>query len=445
MQRQKHLNRRRAPAATLIQSIWRCYAADPNSLSIATWKVHLKAIAVHHHHTQQTASLNFHHNASSPALNPHHINIPEYSIANLARPYIGQNSFLNRVASLKRRTPPIGADNSTAPKQTGGNDTNPGSGGSGGSRRGYVKTNSLAQIASKNGNNDASGSNSEFLTSRRDAIVIPGLFNASTSVYNTAPNSNPDSNPNNTPSNVRRQDEVTDVQPQAPIESDPLLTTQESDPSSTGGGPHFSVGDYENAKPARSNTPFILALQQFPSRAQESKITPVKSSFAHRTLNFLSELNTNKTDHDDLEANQAGANSGHKSKHLELTLQQKTAIRAIRKIKYFVARRKFREALRPYDVTDVIEQYSAGNLDMLARIKTLQFRSVLLKARQFRNINFGSLIFRLDKILGSSKAKDCYDSSTISLASRIVKVERQVGRMSTLIEHFTKNISFSQG
>ncbi len=40
-------------------------------------------------------------------------------------------------------------------------------------------------------------------------------------------------------------------------------------------------------------------------------------------------------------------------------------------------------------------------------------------------VNFFSN-FRLDKILGSAKAKDCYDSSTVSLASRIVKVERQV-------------------
>lgn len=39
-QRQKHRIRRRVPAATLIQCLWRCYAADEHSVSAATWKIH---------------------------------------------------------------------------------------------------------------------------------------------------------------------------------------------------------------------------------------------------------------------------------------------------------------------------------------------------------------------------------------------------------------------
>ncbi|MGH0133637.1 UNVERIFIED_CONTAM: hypothetical protein FKN15_056140 [Acipenser sinensis] len=53
----------------------------------------------------------------------------------------------------------------------------------------------------------------------------------------------------------------------------------------------------------------------------------------------------------------------------------KTVIRAVRIMKFLLNKKKFKETLRPYDVKDVIEQYSAGHIDMLSRIKYLQTRN----------------------------------------------------------------------
>ncbi|PKU33222.1 potassium voltage-gated channel subfamily kqt member hypothetical protein [Limosa lapponica baueri] len=100
----------------------------------------------------------------------------------------------------------------------------------------------------------------------------------------------------------------------------------------------------------------------------------------------------------------------------DLTPALKTVIRAIRIMKFHVAKRKFKETLRPYDVKDVIEQYSAGHLDMLCRIKSLQSR--------------------VDQILGKgqitadkrSREKNPAEHETaddLSMLGRVVKVEKQ--------------------
>ncbi|XP_053338695.1 potassium voltage-gated channel subfamily KQT member 1 [Clarias gariepinus] len=58
----------------------------------------------------------------------------------------------------------------------------------------------------------------------------------------------------------------------------------------------------------------------------------------------------------------------------QLTHAHRSAIKVIRRMQYFVARRKFQRARKPYDVRDVIEQYSQGHLNMMVRIKELQRR-----------------------------------------------------------------------
>ncbi|XP_031735084.1 potassium voltage-gated channel subfamily KQT member 5 isoform X2 [Anarrhichthys ocellatus] len=220
--RQKHFEKRRNPAASLIQCVWRSYAADENSVSIATWKPHLKAL-----HT------------CSPTKKEQ-----------------GETTYSQKL-SFKERV----------------------------------------RMASPRG---------QSMKSRQTSV-----------------NDRQRSSPGN---------EV------------------------AGGG-----GELMGGSPAK-----VQKSWSFNDRTRFRPSLKLKS----QTRTAVSDVDAGMTTEDSFD---------ERGCHCDVTVEDlsaplKAVIRAVRIMKFHVAKKKFKETLRPYDVKDVIEQYSAGHLDMLCRIKSLQTR-----------------------------------------------------------------------
>uniref|UniRef100_A0A674JXI0 Potassium voltage-gated channel subfamily Q member 3 n=1 Tax=Terrapene triunguis TaxID=2587831 RepID=A0A674JXI0_9SAUR len=117
----------------------------------------------------------------------------------------------------------------------------------------------------------------------------------------------------------------------------------------------------------------------------------------------------------------------------------KAAIRAVRILQFRLYKKKFKETLRPYDVKDVIEQYSAGHLDMLSRIKYLQARVDMIftpgppsTPKHKKSQKGGAFSYpsqqspRNDQYVAKASTADTEDQS---MMGKFVKVERQVHDM----------------
>ncbi|XP_074537372.1 potassium voltage-gated channel, KQT-like subfamily, member 2a isoform X7 [Halichoeres trimaculatus] len=170
--------------------------------------------------------------------------------------------------------------------------------------------------------------------------------------------------------------------------------------------------------PSPSKAPVVKGKVQSPGPEDGAEKSPSKVtkswSFTekNRTPKHAFRVRGSTSRQNSEEASLPGEEIGDdKSCHCEFVTQElppglKVTIRAICIMRFLVSKRRFKESLRPYDVMDVIEQYSAGHLDMLSRIKNLQSR--------------------VDQIVGKGPKPDGEAAEDPSMMGRLVKVEKQV-------------------
>ncbi|XP_076144348.1 potassium voltage-gated channel subfamily KQT member 1.1 isoform X1 [Alosa pseudoharengus] len=104
----------------------------------------------------------------------------------------------------------------------------------------------------------------------------------------------------------------------------------------------------------------------------------------------------------------------------------RVAIRVILRMKYFVAKKRFQQARKPYDVRDVIEQYSQGHLNLMVRIKELQRR--------------------LDQSLGKlslfqTSSERAKDKGTNTIGSRLNRMEDKITRMDQTLSRLADSLN----
>ncbi|KAK1898804.1 Potassium voltage-gated channel subfamily KQT member 2 [Dissostichus eleginoides] len=194
--------------------------------------------------------------------------------------------------------------------------------------------------------------------------------------------------------------------------------------------------------PSPSKAPVAKGKAQSPEEGAEASPSKVGKSWSFNEKNrgpkHAFKVRGSASRQNSEEASLPGEEIGDdKSCHCEFLTQElppglRVTIRAICIMKFLVSKRRFKESLRPYDVMDVIEQYSAGHLDMLSRIKNLQSRIDMIvgppppSTPRHKKSTEGP---RVDQIVGKGPKGDGEASEDQSMMGRLVKVEKQVVSM----------------
>uniref|UniRef100_A0A9J2PTS9 Potassium channel domain-containing protein n=1 Tax=Ascaris lumbricoides TaxID=6252 RepID=A0A9J2PTS9_ASCLU len=404
-QRQKHLIRRRVPAARLIQCLWRHYAAIPESCSVATWKVHLAP--------QQTTDL---------SCNPirHYVNIKKYTLPMHWHPRTkgnrgGDNLLEKRPAKTSNDDRKRGIARARGRSGAAGNGQNVSqislinrirqstkrrSGSSATTHSDTVICSTTGLAAANTANSfvktllvPKQSDNISFIsTSDYSEVESLGTLGFSLGGWKSRSKSG---------GTVKKSHDDSAIQHRTVANSSSLGTV---DIETLRQRRSLSLCKYltEDGEMIGDYNLMMAPLYQWCERMrrkqqQETEAdTSVWGQLGSCAPQQRRKPSFDYTIDDELPSLQP--------KNLEdFTPLLKNVIRAIRRIQLLVARRKFKEALKPYDVKDVIEQYSAGHVDLQARVKCVQQR--------------------LDQIVGKPK-----EESKVSLTHRVIVMERQVSQ-----------------
>ncbi|XP_078405040.1 potassium voltage-gated channel subfamily KQT member 1 isoform X3 [Cetorhinus maximus] len=156
----------------------------------------------------------------------------------------------------------------------------------------------------------------------------------------------------------------------------------------------------------------------------------VKKSLGMLDVNSgaLSRTNSYADDLDLIEGEPVLAPITHVS---QLRESHRVTIKVIRRMQYFVAKKKFQQARKPYDVRDVIEQYSQGHLNLMVRIKELQRRldQSLGKPTLFLSVSEKS----------QDRGKNTIGARLNRVEEKVVDMDQKLNTITDMLQHLVAN------